>query len=150
MYTLLRIWRYAHFHFLLQSRFEWEPLELHKQMIPHFLALDVRVIIFQAQLCTSIRGCHATFLVKNTLFKGEVEWQPLKEMQICSSSILDPPTRAFKWCIVCLSTHTIYKSFIIWRKCGGITDNGIKLQWLISTKGNWKNRNPGSRFGATS
>ena len=23
--------------------------------------------------------------------------------------------------------HTIYKSFIIWRKCGGLADNGIKL-----------------------
>ena len=73
-------------------------------MIPHFLALDVGVKISQAQLCTYIRDCHATFLVKNTLFKGEVAWQPLKELQICSSSILDPPTTAFKWDIVCLST----------------------------------------------
>ena len=73
-------------------------------MIPHFLALDVGVIISQAQLCTSIRGCHATFLVKNTLFKGEVAWQPLKELQSCSSSILEAPTRAFKWGMVCLST----------------------------------------------
>ena len=49
-----------------------ENLELHKPMIPHFLALDVGVKISQAQLCTSIRGCFATFLVKNTLFEGEV------------------------------------------------------------------------------
>ena len=73
-------------------------------MIPQFLVLDVDIKICQAQVCSSIRGCHATFLVKNTLFKGEVAWQPLKELQICSSSILDPPTRAFKWDIVCLST----------------------------------------------
>ena len=73
-------------------------------MIPHFLALDVGVKISQAQLCTSIRGCHATFLVKNTLFKGEVAWLPLREMQSCSSSILEPPTWAFKWGMVCLST----------------------------------------------
>ena len=103
-YTLYHNWSNTHFHFLLYSRFEWEPLELRKQMIPHFLALDVGLKISQAQLCSSIRGCHATFLVKNTLFKGEVAWQPLKELQSCSSSILVPPTRAFKWGIVCLST----------------------------------------------
>ena len=73
-------------------------------MIPHLLALDVGVKICQAQLCTSIRGCHATFLVKNTLFKEEVAWQSLKELQICSSSILEPLTRTFKWGIVCLCT----------------------------------------------
>ena len=73
-------------------------------MIPHFIALDVGFKISQAQVCTSFRGCHATFLVKKTLFKGEVAWQPLKELQSCSSSILEPPTRAFKWDIVYLFT----------------------------------------------
>ena len=87
----------------LQRGFDREPFKLHKQMISHLLALDVGVKIWQALLYTSIRGCHATFLVKNTLFKGEVAWQPLKELQSCSSSILIPPTRAFKWGIVCLS-----------------------------------------------
>ena len=24
-------------------------------------------------------------------------------------------------------SHTIYKSFIVWRKCGGLADSGIKL-----------------------
>ena len=59
---------------LPQFRFEEdrEPLKLHKQMIPHLLAIDVGVKISQAQLCTFIRGFHATFLVKTTLFKGEV------------------------------------------------------------------------------
>ena len=73
-------------------------------MITHFSALDVWLKISQAQLCSFIRDCHATFLVKTTFFKEEVGWQPLKELQICSSSILDPPTRAFKWVTVCLST----------------------------------------------
>ena len=72
-------------------------------MIPHFLALDVGFKNCQVQLCSSIRGCHATFLVKNTLFKGEVVCQPLRELQICFSSILEPHTRAFKWGIVSLS-----------------------------------------------
>ena len=88
----------------LQRGFDREPLKLDKQMIPHFLALDVGFKISQAQLCSSIRECHTTFLVKNTLFKEEVAWQPLIEQESCPSSILDPPTRAFKWDIVCLST----------------------------------------------
>ena len=130
---------HATLQILLWSRFVWEPLKLHKQMMPHFLALDVGVKICQAQLCSSIRGCHATFLVKNTLFKEEVAWQPLKELQICSSSILDPPTRAFKWGIVCLSTiitfeeirgcikkclFSLYKINIFWH-------NHLSLQKLI-------------------
>ena len=61
---------------------------------------------------------HATFLVKNTLFNGEIVWQPLKELQSCSSSILVPPTRAFKWSIVCLSAIITFEdtsSFV--KKC---------------------------------
>ena len=103
-YTQYRNWSNAHFHFLLYSRFEWEPLERHKQMIPHFLALDVGLTISQAQLCSSIRDDYTTFLVKNTLFKEEVAWQLLKKLESCSPSILVPPSRAFIWGIVCLST----------------------------------------------
>ena len=73
-------------------------------MIPHFLALDVGVKISQAQLCTSIRDCHATFLVKNTLFKGEVVWQPLREQQSSSPSMFELRIRAFKQGIVYFST----------------------------------------------
>ena len=101
---MLRFNTHATLQILLWSRFVWEPLKLHKQMIPHFLPLDVGVKLCQTQLCSFISGCHATFLVKNTLFKGEVALQPLKDMQISSSSISDQPTRAFKWGIVCLST----------------------------------------------
>ena len=45
---------------------------LDKQMIPHFKGLDVGSKISQEQLCSFIRDDHATFLVKNTLFKEEV------------------------------------------------------------------------------
>ena len=69
---------------------------LDKQMIPHFKPLDVGSKISQEQPCSSIRDDHATFLVKNTLFKEEVALQPLKELQSCSSCILDPSNRAFK------------------------------------------------------
>ena len=41
-------------------------------MIPNVLALDDGVKICQDQLCTSIRGCHATFQVKSVLFGKEV------------------------------------------------------------------------------
>ena len=105
-YTLYSNWSNTHFHFLLYSRFEWEPLELQKQMIPHFLALDVWLKISQAQLCSSIRGCHANFLVKNTLFKGEVAWQSLKELQSWAWDILSLTSRAKKWGIICLRSSS--------------------------------------------
>ena len=108
-YTLSCNSSYTPFAISLWKGFDREPLKLHKQMIPHLLALDVGVKICQAQLCSSIRGCHATFLVKNTLFKEEVAWQPLKELQICSSSILEPLTRAFQWGIVCLCTIVTFE-----------------------------------------
>ena len=91
-------------------------------MIPNLLALDVGVIISQAQLRTSIRGCHATILVKNTIFQGEVAWQPLKELESYSSSIFKPRSRAFIWGIACLST-------II--GCGEINGNVKKCQFSI-------------------
>ena len=69
-------------------------------MIPHFLALDVIFKIFEAQLCSSIRGCHTTFLLKNTLFKVEVVWQPLIKQEGCSPSMLEVCTKAFKGGIV--------------------------------------------------
>ena len=70
--------------------------KLQKQMIPHFVALDVGFKIYQVQLCRSIRRCHRTFLLKSTLFKGEVAWQPLVEQQDCSPSTLESRIRAFK------------------------------------------------------
>ena len=80
----------------VKSEFEREPLMLDKQMIPHFKGLDIGSKISQEQPCCSIRDDHATFLVKNTFFKEEVAWQPLKKLQSCSPSILEPSTRAFK------------------------------------------------------
>ena len=130
-YTLLRICSTPTFPIFNLSGFERELLKLHKQMISHFVALDVGYIICQVQLCNCIRGCHATFLLKNTLFKEEVAWQPLIEQESCPSSILDPSTRAFKWNIVCLSTvitsqdigsyvikcpFLLYKINIFWHK----------------------------------
>ena len=63
---------------------------LDKQIIPH-----VSSKISQEQPCSSDWDDHTTFLVKNTLFKGEVAWQPLRELQSCSPSILEPSIRAF-------------------------------------------------------
>ena len=63
---------YGGFEYFVKSEFDREAFKLHKQMIPHFLALDVWLKIPQAMLCSSIRDNHATFLVKNTLFKEEV------------------------------------------------------------------------------
>ena len=60
------------FEYFVKSGFEREPLMLDKQMIPHFKDLDVGSKISQEQLCSFIMDDHATFLVKNTLFKEEV------------------------------------------------------------------------------
>ena len=84
--------------------FSKSVVTLEKQMIPQYKAQAVASKISQVQLCSSIRDYHATFLVKNTLFKEEVAWQPLRKLQSCSPSILIPPSKAFIWGIVCLST----------------------------------------------
>ena len=60
------------FEYFVKSRFWREPLMLDKQMIPHFNALDIGSKISQEQPCSFVREDHATFLVKNTLFKEEV------------------------------------------------------------------------------
>ena len=65
-------------------------------MIPHFVALDVWLKISQAHWFSFIRGCHATFLLKNTLFKEEVAWQPLIELQGFTPNMLEAHIRAFK------------------------------------------------------
>ena len=58
---------YGGFEYFVKSGFDRESLKLRKQIIPHFLALGVRLKISQAQLRSSIRDDHATFLVKNIL-----------------------------------------------------------------------------------
>ena len=121
---------HATLQILLWRGFDREPLKLQKQMIPYFLALDVRLKISQAEHCSSIRGCHATFLVKNTLFKGEVAWQPLKKMQSCSCSILEPPTRALKWGMVCLSTIITFEEISSYVKKCWLYSVKIDISWL--------------------
>ena len=71
-YTAAHMYPYGGFEYFVKSGFDREPLKLHKKTLPHSLALDVGLKISQAQLCSSIRDDHTTFLVKNTLFKEEV------------------------------------------------------------------------------
>ena len=47
-------------------------------------------------------------------------------------------------------THGSYKWIIMHEKCGRPDSNGFQLKWRFGTNGNWKNQNPGGRFGATS
>ena len=42
------------------------------------------------------------------------------------------------------------KLIIIPQKCGDIGINRFHIKWKFGTQNNWKNENPGSRFGATS
>ena len=84
IYTVLQFSSTPTFPIFNLSGFEREPLKLGKQMIPHFVALDIGSKICRVQQYSFIRGCHTTFLLKSTLFKGEVVWQPLVEQQDCS------------------------------------------------------------------
>ena len=63
---------FSEFEYFVKSGFEREPLMQDKQMIPHLKGLDVNFKISQEQPCSFIRDDHATFHVKNTLFKEEV------------------------------------------------------------------------------
>ena len=72
MYTTDRKYRTNGFEYFVKSEFEREPLMRDKQMIPHFKGRDVGLKISQEQPCSFIGDNHATFLVKNTIFKEEV------------------------------------------------------------------------------
>ena len=45
---------------------------------------------------------------------------------------------------------TMAKTKIIYQKSGRLGSNEFHIKWIIGTHGNWKNQNPGIRFGATS
>ena len=46
--------------------------------------------------------------------------------------------------------HGSYEWIIMLEKCGRLDLTVFHLIWVIGTYGNWKNQNPGGRFGATS
>ena len=46
--------------------------------------------------------------------------------------------------------HGSYKLIIMLEKCGHPDINVFHIKWIIGNHGNWKNQNPGGRFGATS
>ena len=72
IYTVDGMYWFGGFEYFVKSGFEREPLMLDKQMIPHLKGLDIGTKIYQEQLCSSTRIDHATFLVKDILFKEEV------------------------------------------------------------------------------
>ena len=47
-------------------------------------------------------------------------------------------------------SHSDYDWIIMLQKCGGIGSYRFHIKWMIGTHGNWKNQNPGGRFGAIS
>ena len=107
--------------------------------IPHFKSLDVGFKISQEQPYSSIRNDHATFLVKNTLFKEEVAWQPLRKLQSYSSSILDPSTRAFKWGLFVFLPSLVVEKLMVMSKSDNfhyikLTLFDITLNYSINQK----------------
>ena len=51
--------------------------------------------------------------------------------------------------IFALSCHGGYRWVIMLEKCGHPDLNVFHLKWIIGNNCNWKNQNPGNRFGAT-
>ena len=52
------------------------------------------------------------------------------------------------WSLVYI--HTTYSWNIKWQKCARMGLNWFHIREIFGTQDNWKNENPGSRFGATS
>ena len=46
-------------------------------------------------------------------------------------------------------THCLGMNYYV-NFLGGIGSNGFHIKWIFGTQNNWKNQNPGGRFGATS
>ena len=66
------------------------------------------------------------------------------------SRAVDRSTIQFLTIFGVLLTHGSYKWIIMHKKCGRPDSNGFQLKWRFGTHGNWKNQNPGGRFGAIS
>ena len=49
-----------------------------------------------------------------------------------------------------IAYHTSYRWIIMLEKCGHSDLHVFCLKWIIDKHGNWKNQNPGGRFGALS
>ena len=52
--------------------------------------------------------------------------------------------------MMALLSHGSSKWIIMHEKWRRLDSNGVQLKWRFGTHGNWKNQNPGGRFGATS
>ena len=51
---------------------------------------------------------------------------------------------------ILITLHTTYRKNNNLEKCAGMGLNGFQIRLTFGTQDNWKNENPGSRFGATS
>ena len=57
----------------------------------------------------------------------------------------------YDWCLMCFSIlYTPLRNKLLCQFLGRLGNSGFQLKWSFGTHGNWKNQNPGGRFGATS
>ena len=68
-----------------------------RHTIPHLNALVGGTKILEEELCSSFRGCQATFPLKSVFFTRKVAWQSLIEVHSWALDILTPTARAKKW-----------------------------------------------------
>ena len=130
-----------------------------RQTIPHLNALVDGSKILGEQLCSFLRGCHATSSLKSVFFTRKVAWSSLIELHGCSWNILEPTSRGLKWGIICLCSisgflsnplftkysNPLVKYFqlvvytVVWISCGntnsqkywylGYLDQTFRLNW---------------------
>ena len=91
-------------HFLTLPFISSQPMMVKRQTIPHLSALVGGFKILRDQLCSSLRGWHATSHLKIVFFTRKVAWLSLTELHGCSWDILKPTSRCLKWGIIYLSS----------------------------------------------
>ena len=87
-----------------------------RQTIPHLNALVDGSKILGEQLCSFLRGCHATSSLKSVFFTRKVAWLSLIELHGCSWDVLEPTSRPLKWGIICFSSISGSLSYSLFTK----------------------------------
>ena len=101
-----------------------------RQALSHLHALVGGSKILEEQICSSFKGCHATFSLKSVFFTRKVGWQSLIKLQSWAWDILSPTSRAKKWGIICLRNSSGSHSNLLYRPF--FSQSNKFMLWKIS------------------
>ena len=121
-------------HFLTLPLISRKLMMVERQTIPHSNALVDGLQILGEQLCSFLRGCHATSSLKSVFFTRKVAWSSLIELHGCSWNILKPTSKAKKWGIICLSSISGSLSNLLFTKCSNPLNQYIRSAVYLSLK----------------